>query len=151
MANSPPPESNPPPPTKRLEQLLAALVTELDRCAQVRWDDPVVFAWRARRCLEVILLGVLTKHAPQRAATLRNPTIDTFVRHDTLKRENPSSPIGKDLFNVIDTVHAFGNTAAHYQFEDVNHAENAVVVALGLARVVEWFHRCRRRAKSAGT
>jgi hypothetical protein len=141
MANSPPPESNPHPPPGRLEQLLAVLVAELDLCAQARWDDPVVFAWRARRCLEVILLGVLTKHAPQHAASLRNPTIDTFVRHEALKRENHGSPIGKDIFNVIDSVHAFGNTAAHYQFEDVDHEENAVVVARGLARVVEWFHR----------
>ncbi len=126
---------------ERFEQLVQQLVTELDLCAQVRWDDSVTFAWRARRCVEVILLAVLAKHSPQSLAALRNPTIDSLVRHDKLKREAPNSPISKDIFNVVDAVQGFGNTAAHFQLEAVEHEENAVDVARALARLVEWFHR----------
>ncbi|MFO0651485.1 MAG: DUF4145 domain-containing protein [Polyangiales bacterium] len=126
---------------ERFDQLVQQLVSELDLCAQVRWDDSVTFAWRARRCVEVILLAVLAKHSPQSLATLRNPTIDSLVRHDKLKREAPNSPISKDIFNVVDAVQGFGNTAAHYQLETVEHEENAVDVARALTRLVEWFHR----------
>ncbi len=140
MTDRTPPEQEPPLPADGLDQLLADLVTELDLCAQARWDNPVVFAWRARRCLEVVLLGILTKHSPQSVASLRNPTVDTYVRHEKLKRETPSSPISKDIFNVVDIVHGFGNTATHYQLEFVDHEENAVDVARGLSRIVAWFY-----------
>lgn len=120
---------------------MAALDDELQRCARLRWSDPVAFAWSARRCTEAILMAVLADVAPDALRSVKVTTVDGLLRHEKLKRDAAGSPIPRDIHTVIESLQGFGNTAAHFQVEDVDHARNADDVARSLARVVEWFYK----------
>lgn len=117
-------------------EIVKQLDEELSRCAASRWGDPVAFTWRARRCGEAMLLALLTRDTDTRPT---HRDLDAMLKDKRL--EAPQGPLSRDARNRLEILQRYGNTAAHWQLDAIDHASNAADTAHALVWLVRWFYR----------
>jgi hypothetical protein len=106
---------------------------ETEAAAQVRWEDPVAFLWRARRVTEALLHALRVKSAPD-SPHEPNASIDGLLSDKRVK-----TLLGVQVAKDVRGLQDLGNLGAHIQGETIDSVRSSEIAAAQLVGAVTWF------------